>query len=179
MGDLKKGFVEIYTGNGKGKTTAAVGLAVRAAGNKFTVSMVQLLKGGPTGELESAEKLKPYFNIYRFEKPRDFFWNLNDAEKEELQKDIDKAYDFCMDQLINHKCDILIIDEIMGALSNKLITEEQVVKLIEAKPYDVELVMTGRDVPHSIVEKADLVTEMKEIKHYFEEGVPARKGIEF
>jgi len=179
MGKLKKGYVQIYTGNGKGKTTAAVGLATRASGNEYMVTMVQFLKGGATGELISAKRLQPYFNIYRFEKPRGFFWTLNDAEKEELKEEIQEAYRFCLKQLEEKACDILIMDEVMGALSNNLLTEEQLIELIDKKPEDIELIMTGRNVPERIIEKANLVTEMKEIKHYYTEGVPARKGIEF
>lgn len=179
MGNLTKGYVQIYTGNGKGKTTAAVGLATRAAGNKYRVCMVQFLKSGVTGELQSAKLMAPYFTIHRFERPRDFFWNLNDEEKVELKKDIQVAYEFCLKQLEEKNCDILIMDEIMGTLTNKLITEEQLLHLIDVKPDDIELIMTGRDVPESIMARANLVTEMKDIKHYFDEGVPARRGIEF
>lgn len=179
MGNLKKGYVQIYTGNGKGKTTAAVGLATRAAGNKFRVCMVQFLKGGATGELESVKLMAPYFTIHRFERPRGFFWTLNEKEKAELQEDINKAYMFCMEQLKERKCDILIMDEIMGTLSNGLVTQQQIIDLIDAKPEDVELILTGRNVPEEIMKRADLVTEMRDIKHYFEAGVPARKGIEF
>jgi len=89
MGNLKNGYIQIYTGNGKGKTTAAVGLATRAAGNKYRVCMVQFLKGGVTGELESAKLMAPYFTIHRFERPRGFFWTLNEQEKLELKEDID------------------------------------------------------------------------------------------
>ncbi len=179
MGNLTKGYIQIYTGNGKGKTTAAVGLATRAAGNKYRVCMVQFLKSDETGELQSAKLMAPYFTIHRFERPRDFFWNLNDEEKIELKKDIQVAYEFCLKQLIEKNCDILIMDEIMGTLTNKLITEEQLLHLIDIKPDDIELVMTGRDVPESIMARANLVTEMKDLKHYFNEGVPARRGIEF
>lgn len=179
MGNLKKGYVQVYTGNGKGKTTAAVGLATRAAGNKFKVCMVQFLKSDATGELESAKLMAPYFTIHRFERPRGFFWTLNEQEKVELQEDIDKAYNFCMEQLKGRKCDILIMDEIMGTLSNGLVTEKQIIDLIDAKPEEVELILTGRNVPEEIIKRADLVTEMKDLKHYFEAGVPARKGIEF
>lgn len=179
MGNLNKGYIQIYTGNGKGKTTAAVGLATRAAGNKFRVCMVQFLKSGVTGELESAKLMAPYFTIHRFERPRGFFWTLNDQEKLELKEDIQEAYKFCIKQLEEGNCDILIMDEIMGTLSNGLITEEQLIELIDKKPDDVELIMTGRNVPESIMQRANLVTEMKDIKHYFNEGVPARKGIEF
>ncbi|WP_017414724.1 cob(I)yrinic acid a,c-diamide adenosyltransferase [Clostridium tunisiense] len=179
MGKLSKGYIQIYTGDGKGKTTAAVGLATRAAGNEYMVTMVQFLKGGATGELHSAKRLDPYFNIYRFEKPRGFFWTLNEEQKAELKEEIQEAYNFCLKQLEDKSCDILIMDEVMGALSNKLLTEEQILHLMDKKPEDIELVMTGRNVPERIVEKANLVTEMKDIKHYFNEGVPARKGIEF
>jgi cob(I)alamin adenosyltransferase len=179
MGKLKKGYIQVYTGDGKGKTTAAVGIATRAAGNEYKVIMVQFLKGGSTGELESAKKLQPYFSIHRFEKPRGFFWTLNDEEKAELKKEIQEAYEFCLKQLEERNCDILIMDEIMGALGNKLVTEEQILELMNRKPEDVELIMTGRNVPEKIIERANLVTEMKAIKHYFNEGVPARKGIEF
>lgn len=179
MGKLSKGYIQIYTGDGKGKTTAAVGLATRAAGNEYMVTMVQFLKGGATGELHSAKRLDPYFNIYRFEKPRGFFWTLNEEQKAELKEEIQEAYNFCLKQLEDKTCDILIMDEVMGALSNKLLTEEQILHIMDKKPEDIELVMTGRNVPERIVEKANLVTEMKDIKHYFNEGVPARKGIEF
>ncbi|WP_291582768.1 cob(I)yrinic acid a,c-diamide adenosyltransferase [Clostridium sp. UBA6640] len=179
MGKLKEGYIQIYTGNGKGKTTAAVGLATRAAGNEFKVTMVQFLKSGSTGELESAKKLSPHFNIYRFEKPRGFFWTLNDDQKAELKEEIQEAYRFCLKVMADKQCDILIMDEIMGALGNELVSEEQLLELMDKKPKDMELIMTGRNVPERIMEKANLVTEMKDVKHYFNEGVPARKGVEF
>ncbi|MFT5873561.1 MAG: cob(I)alamin adenosyltransferase [Clostridium sp.] len=179
MGKLKNGYVQIYTGNGKGKTTAAIGLAVRAAGNGYTVFMVQFLKGSNTGEIESAKKLAPFFNIFRFEKKRGFFWTLNAGEKIELKEDVQKAYKFCKEALREKKCDILIMDEVMGALSNNLISEEQLLELIDTKPDNIELILTGRNAPEVIINKANLVTEMKDIKHYFNEGVPSREGIEF
>jgi cob(I)alamin adenosyltransferase len=179
MTNLKRGCIQVYTGNGKGKTTAAVGLAVRAAGNGFKVNMVQFLKSGATGELEIAKKLAPNFEIFRFEKKRGFFWTLNDEQKLELKKEIQEAYSFCCKVLKEKQCDILIMDEIMGALSNNLVSIEQLLELIAMKPEDMELILTGRNVPQEIIDKADLVTEMKDIKHYFEQGVPARKGIEY
>lgn len=176
---LKKGYIQVYTGNGKGKTTAAIGLGVRAAGNGYKVYMIQFLKGGKTGELESIKALNPYFQIFRFEKSRGFFWTLSEEEKIELKEEIQKGYNFALDSLKENKCDILILDEVMGAISNKLITEEQILTLMEAKPENIEIIMTGRNVPPSIMERANLVTEMKDVKHYFGEGVPAREGIEY
>ena len=179
VSEFKKGFLQIYTGDGKGKTTAAVGIAVRAAGDGLKVIMVQFLKGGATGELNSAKLLAPNFVIKRFEKPRGFFWTLNEEEKSELKKEIGEAYDFCSSSLKEHGCDILILDEVMGALNNKLISIEQINDLISFKPDNMELILTGRNAPQSIIDKADLVTEMKQVKHYFEQGVSARKGIEY
>ncbi|MCM8710057.1 cob(I)yrinic acid a,c-diamide adenosyltransferase [Clostridium sp. SYSU_GA19001] len=179
MTAFKKGCVQIYTGNGKGKTTAAVGLAVRAAGNGLKVYMVQFLKSDFTGEVESAKKLEPNFKIFRFEKRRGFFWTLNEEEKKELKEEIQEAYRFCFKVLKERQCDILIMDEIMGALSNELVSKEQMLELIDVRPEDMELILTGRNVPEEILEKADLITEMKDIKHYFSEGIKAREGIEY
>ena len=179
MGALKKGYVQIYTGNGKGKTTAALGLGLRAAGNNYRVFMVQFLKSGDTGELEGIERLKPYFQIFRFEKPRGFFWTLNDTEKKELKNEIREAFTFSEKVLKEGLCDILILDEVMGALKNQLISEEDILRIIDNKPENIELIMTGRNVPEAIIDRADLVTEMKDIKHYFNNGVAAREGIEY
>lgn len=179
MAKLSKGYVQVYTGDGKGKTTAALGLGLRASGGGFKVYMVQFLKGGDTGELHSIEKLEPNFRIFRFERPRGFFWTLSEEEKIELQKDMKKALEFCRSVIKNRECDLLIIDEIMGALHTKLIDVSEVLELIKSKPEDMELILTGRNVPPEIMDAADLVTEMKEVKHYFNKGVNARKGIEF
>ena len=179
MKKLQKGYVQIYTGDGKGKTTAALGLAMRAIGDGYKVMMVQFLKGGNTGELKSTEFFGENFVIKRFEKKRDFFWNLKEKEKKELKKEVQEGLDFCFSILREDSYDILIMDEVMGALNNKLIEEEQLVNLIAEKPINMEMVLTGRNVPKSIFDKADLITEMKAIKHYFNDGVLAREGIEY
>lgn len=179
MTKLKEGYVQIYTGDGKGKTTAAIGLGIRAAGNDMIVYMIQFLKSGKSGEIRSINKLEPNFKVYNFEKERGFFWTLNEEEKKELKCEIDEAYKFCIETIKNNRCDILILDEIMGALSNKLLSEQQIIDLIESKPRNMEIIMTGRNVPESVINKADLVTEMKEIKHYFNNGISARLGIEY
>lgn len=176
---LKVGLVQIYMGDGKGKTTAALGQAMRSAGCGLKVYMVQFLKGNETGELESCRRLYPEFQIFRFEKPRGFFWTLNDTEKGELIKEIDKAFSFCRSAAENNECDVLILDEIMGVLQNKLLPVESVMELIRNKPQTMEIIMTGRTAPREIIDAADLVTEMKEIKHYYKKGIPARKGIEY
>jgi cob(I)alamin adenosyltransferase len=175
---LEKGLIQVYTGDGKGKTTAALGQGLRACGRGLKVCMVQFLKGGDTGELHSVEKLHPLFEIFRFEKERGFFWTLNEQEKKELKEDIDKGFEFIKRVIANAECDILIMDELLGVLSNRLLEVDEVVKLLKSKPDTMEIIITGRNVPPEILEIADLVTEMKEIKHYFRSGVSAREGIE-
>ena len=176
---LEKGLVQIYTGEGKGKTTAAIGQGIRAYGNGLKVYMLQFLKGGKTGELKTIDELGENFKIFRFEKPKDFTWNLTDEEKEELRLEIREGYNFILDVIKENKCDVLIIDEVMAVLSNKFLSVEEVTYIIDNKPETMELILTGRNVPKEILEKSNLVTEMKCIKHYFSEGVPAREGIEY
>lgn len=176
---LDRGLVQIYTGDGKGKTTAALGQAMRAAGNGLKVYMVQFLKTSDTGELHSSERLHPYFRIFRFERPRGFFWTLNDNEKAELKEDVTKAFEFCKKVLSDHECDVLILDELMAVITNGILSIDEVLNLIKSKPEDLEIIMTGRNAPQEIKDAADLVTEMKEVKHYFHKGIPQRKGIEF
>ena len=176
---LEQGLVQIYTGNGKGKTTAAIGQGIRSYGNGLKVFMLQFLKGGETGELKTIGELGENFKIFRFEKPKDFTWNLNEKELEELKLEIREGYNFILDVIKNNKCDVLIIDEVKAVLSNNFLTVDEVLYIVNNKPKNMELIMTGRNVPNEIIEKANLVTEMKPIKHYFEEGIDARKGIEY
>ena len=154
-------MIQIYTGNGKGKTTASIGQGVRAAGRGFKVYMVQFLKGTPTGELESLKKIDN-FKVFRFEEKRDFVWNLNEEEIVE-----------------NKECDLLIMDEIMGVLKNGFLSVEDIIEIINRNKHDIEIIMTGRDVPKELADRADLITEMNMVKHYYEKGVPAREGIEY
>lgn len=175
---LGKGYIHIYTGSGKGKTTAALGLGLRAAGHGLRVCMVQFLKSAASGELESARSLGPRFAIHRFEKKRDFFWNLDDAEKAEVKLEVGRAFAFARQTMLEGGCDILILDEVLGALNNGLLGLEELLDLLRAKPAGLEIILTGRNAPPELVEAADLVTEMNEIKHYFRQGVPGRDGIE-
>lgn len=175
---LEKGYIQVYMGNGKGKTTAALGQGLRSCGRGLKVYMVQFLKSGDTGELHSVEKLYPLFEIFRFERERGFFWTLSEQEKQELKEDIDKGFKFIKAAVRDNKCDVLIIDELLGVLENKLLNVDDVLEIIKTKPVGMEIIITGRNAPMEIIDAADLVTEMKEIKHYFSSGVPARVGIE-
>lgn len=175
---LSLGLVQIYTGDGKGKTTAALGQALRAVGHGFSVIVIQFLKTADSGELHSVEKHHPDFVIYRFETQKKFFWNLDEKEKEELKKEINIAMEFARKTLSEEKCNILILDEILGALHNKTISLEEIKELIKIKPFHMELILTGRNAPAELIDMADLVTEMKKIKHPIDNNISSREGIE-
>lgn len=176
---LEKGLIQVYTGNGKGKTTAAVGLGIRALGNGLKVIMIQFLKSGNTGELNIINTLGDNFKVYRFEKEKDFTWNLTEEEKKELEREINEGFDFAKEVIKERKCDLLILDEIMAAINLGYIKEADVIRLIESKDEHMEIVLTGRNVPKGIAEKSNLITEMRDVKHYFNDGIGARKGIEY
>lgn len=173
-----KGYIQIYTGDGKGKTTCAVGLAVRAAGNGYKVNFVQFMKSWQTGELKILENIQGV-SIYRFATPKDFTWNLTEEEKKELIKSIEKGFENVKSLIMSNSCDMLIIDELVGVLSQGYLDEVKVIEVLQNKPEHMEIILTGRNASVKLIEVADLVTEMKEMKHYYSKGVVARKGIEF
>ena len=117
MDRLERGYVQIYTGDGKGKTTAAIGQAIRSVGNGLKVYMLQFLKTGETGELEIAKVLGEKFQIFRFQTQEGFFWNLNDKEKAIVQTQVNKSYDFAIEVIKNNRCDVFILDEIISLIS--------------------------------------------------------------
>ena len=176
---MKKGYVQVYTGDGKGKTTAALGLGLRAAGRGLKVLMIQFLKGTDSGELEAVKRLAPDFHIIRFAETKKFFWELTDDEKARLKNKTRQEMQNLEEYLKDNYCHVLILDEIMAAIHGDLVRVEQVCRIIDQKPKGMELVLTGRNVPDEIAERADLITEMKKIKHYMDKGVPARTGIEY
>lgn len=173
----RQGLIHIYTGDGKGKTTAALGLGIRAAGRSFKVVMVQFLKSSVTGEMNIIEKLDN-FEVHRFERPRGFFWTLDDEQKAELKEDIDTAMSFVEQRLILGDCDMLILDEVMGSIKNGLIDTNNFVQLLKSRNPNMEVVLTGRNAPQELIEIADYVSEIHAVKHPFEKGIPARTGIE-
>lgn len=203
----KEGQIHIYTGEGKGKTTAALGLALRAIGQGLKVFLIQFMKGGAyTGEFLAAKNHLPNFEIIQFGRPclkqqkQLKLKNLDlenppfDAIREDLECG-DCRYCFLNDQIqkdyvenafkktyeiIHHgKHDLIILDEINLALAYGFLETERVIVLLKNRPKNVEVILTGRYAPPDIVKFADLVTEMKPHKHYYEDGTPARRGIEY
>lgn len=174
-----RGLVHIYTGDGKGKTTAAVGLGVRAYGRGLRVLMIQFLKGIETGETEVLKKLAPGFTIYRNQSIGKFMWDMNEDELKEFKTAQEALYKLASEACESSSSDLLILDEIMAAANTGMIPLGEVIQLIINKPQGMEIVLTGREAPEELVELADYVSEIKMIKHPFEKGIPGRKGIEF
>ncbi|MCH8022193.1 MAG: cob(I)yrinic acid a,c-diamide adenosyltransferase [Thaumarchaeota archaeon] len=173
------GLVIVYTGDGKGKTTASLGLAVRALGYNLNVLMLQFIKGSWFyGELEGAKRLAPNFSIVSLGKG---FVGIIDDNKplSEHQHAAREALKEAKGRMLSGKYDILILDEINYATSMNLISVKEVLDLIRSKPRKTTLVLTGNNVDQQVIEVADLVTEMKSIKHPFEKGMSARRGIDF
>ncbi len=171
---MGKGYIQIYTGNGKGKTTAAFGLSVRAACAGKRVFIGQFIKGMDYSEL----KLPEYFSNITIEQfgRGCFIKNKPSPEDHEAAK---KGYEKALKILKSCEYDVVVLDEIFIGLFFELFTEEDILKLMDKKPPETELILTGRKATQNLIDKADLVTEMKEIKHYYQRGIMARKGIEF
>jgi cob(I)alamin adenosyltransferase len=176
---MEKGYVQIYTGDGKGKTTAAFGLALRAVGNDMKVMIVQFLKGRKTGEVEAMKKFEPKLTVYRAAESNKFSWDLTLPEKRALQKKVEMELADIIEGLELRLWDVLILDEVCGAITADIVREKDILHLLDVRPSSVEVVMTGRDPSEALMERADLITEMTCVKHYFNEDVEARKGIEF
>lgn len=175
MRRLKKGFVQVYTGDGKGKTTAALGLALRAVGAGYRVRIIQFMKGRQYSESGALKKYSRQVEVFQTGRTRCIRREeVTNKDSREAQRGLNLAFEFLNDE----KIDILILDEILVAYLFGLVPLEKILELIDQKPNNLELILTGRGAPLAIIEKADLVTEMREIKHYYQRGVSARKGIE-
>lgn len=193
---LSKGLVQVYTGPGKGKTTAALGLAFRAAGHGLKVCVVQFMKGGTYyGELLAAQRLRPEMDFYQFGRGCPYSAMLlsgvqkcrgcgecfyrQGRDNGEYAEHVAMACRFSGEILKEGRHDLVILDEIGNAVGLGLIGTDAVLKLIKQKPGHVELVLTGRDMPEEILQAADLVSEIRAVRHPFDSGVSGRRGIEY
>lgn len=171
-----KGYIQVYTGNGKGKTTAALGLALRAAGHGYRTYLGQFLKGQDYGELSATQHLSSLITIDQFGR-KGFIHVTENPDKEDIQR-ARKGLKKCLEMMHSRNYRIIVLDEINVAVHFNLFSEEEIHRFLDEKPDDVEVILTGRYAPVSFIERADLVTEMQEIKHYYKKGVQARWGIE-
>jgi cob(I)alamin adenosyltransferase len=170
---MENGYVQIYTGNGKGKTTAAIGLAVRAAGAGLRVCFCQFLKSGNYSEISALAQFKQ-ITIRQFGKENFITGIPSESDISEAINGFEEA----LNMIMSGTFDLVILDEINYAIHLNLIKLQPVIQLIKNKPQQVEIVLTGRNASKELIEIADIVTEMKEIKHYYSKGAIARKGIE-
>jgi len=193
---LERGLVQVYTGDGKGKTTAALGLALRAAGHRFRVVVIQFAKGASyTGELLAVERLYPEIRLFQF--GRDCrrasairqglarCWGcaecfLREGEVTDEDRDLARrGLAMAHDVASSGSADVLILDEISLVAHFGLVSVEEILKVIDGRSPNVELVLTGRKMPEEVLARADLITEMRQVRHPFEQGVMARRGIEY
>jgi cob(I)alamin adenosyltransferase len=175
MALVERGLVQVYTGEGKGKTTAALGLALRACGSGLKVFLAQFAKGRPSGELASLARLADQVTVRQYGR-EGFIIGEPTPEDRRLAR---AGWQEVRQVAAGGEHDLLILDEIGTALRYGLVGTAEVLELAAGKPATLELVLTGRDMPPEILERADLITEMRLVKHYFALGVPARKGIEY
>lgn len=174
---LEKGLVQVYTGNSKGKSTAAFGLALRAVGHGFHVYIVQFMKGSAYyGELVSFKRLEPECRLEHFGLQG---WVKKGQAKPEDIAEAQRALARAEELMLSGDWDLIILDEINNALWFELVKVEEVMEFLSKKPEHVELILTGRNAPEQILAAAQLVTEMVEIKHPYQLGIDARKGIEY
>ena len=175
----KEGLVIVYTGKGKGKTTAALGMVLRAVGHKQKICFIQFIKGSwHYGELDSLQRLAPELEL--IVSGKGFVGIIDDTSpKEEHEKVANEAIQLSKEKIQSGRYDLVILDEINYAVNLGLIDIKQVIDLIKSRPTNVSLVLTGNYANTELIEIADLVTEMKEIKHPFQLGIKAKKGIDF
>ena len=173
---LKKSCVHVYTGDGKGKTTASLGLALRALGHRMRVFVIQFMKGNiEYGELEMARRLAPELELRQM--GRETFVSREDPDPVDIDW-AQRALELSRKVVMSGERDLVVLDEVNVAVDFGLVSVEDVLELVAKRPPHVELVLTGRYAHEKLLETADLVTEMRCVKHYYDEGVQARVGIE-
>ena len=171
-----KGYIQVYTGNGKGKTTAALGIALRAAGHGLKTFFGQFLKGQDYGELSAIQKISPFITIEQFGR-KGFIHVTENPDKEDIER-AQRGLEKCVKMMKSRKYRLIVLDEINVAVHFNLFSEKEIHDFLDDKPEEVEVILTGRYAPDSFIDRADLVTEMKEVKHYYKKGIQARLGIE-
>ncbi len=171
-----RGLVLLYTGDGKGKSTAAFGQALRAAGHKLRVCIIQFIKGmTTTGELKAFQKLSE--NVEFYVKGSGFTWLESDKEK--LREISRQAFAFAREKIMSGRYEMVVLDELTYLISYGMVAEDEVLELIRNRPAGLHLVITGRNAGKNLIDAADLVSEVKMIKHPYTSGITARKGIEY
>lgn len=171
-------MIHIYCGDGKGKTTAATGLAVRAAGNEMKVLFTRFLKNEDSSELKILDEI-PNIHVLHLCKAYGFYHTLTEEKKLELLRTYRDLWRHIVEEIDQGTYQVLIMDELIAAYNYEIIDQEQVRNFLEHKPEDLEIIMTGRNPAKELLELSDYVSEIKKIKHPFDKKISARKGIEY
>ncbi|MDE7206028.1 MAG: cob(I)yrinic acid a,c-diamide adenosyltransferase [Lachnospiraceae bacterium] len=174
---MEKGLIHIYHGDGKGKTTAAVGLAVRAAGSGMHVAFIQLMKDGTSAELDMLKKIER-IEVFAIKNSYGFTWNMSDDDRIQLRMRNDKAVNAIIKAAKEELYQMFVVDELMSAYQGGFVDKLAVIELMQLCKGTTELVFTGRNPARELLDRADYITEMKNVKHPYEKGIGARAGIE-
>lgn len=174
---MERGLIHIYTGDGKGKTTAAIGLVVRCAGSGQKVVFTQLMKGNNSSERKVLENIEGVY-VVPAEKSFGFSWTLSDDGKDDAKSAYTRQFQTAVAKAKEEGCRMVVFDEVMSAYNNDMIDRDVVLSFLQNKPADLEVVLTGRMPEQELVDLADYVSEVRKIKHPYDEGIPSRKGIE-
>lgn len=175
---MEQGLIHIYCGDGKGKTSAAIGLVVRAAGVGMKVLFARFLKTEESGELVILDKIDG-IDVIHLPKSYGFVWSLSNQEKEEVKALYQSLWNQICEEISKGQYDVLVMDEFMAAYRYGFIPQEEAVLFLEKKPKELEVILTGRDPAKELVSLADYVSEICKVKHPFDKGITARKGIEY
>ena len=173
---MKKGLLMVFTGNGKGKTTSALGLAMRSAGNGFKVCFIQFIKGNwKYGEMEAVKRFDDLIDFHVM--GRGFTWKSENIEEDKAAAR--DAWEFAKKVMVSERYHLVVLDEFTYLLKYEMIDRQEALETLKGKPVDLHVAITGREAAEELMDIADLVTEMREIKHPFDIGIKAQKGIEF
>lgn len=176
---LEKGYIHIYKGEGKGKTSILNGMVVRALGNNLKVYYLRFLKNQPSGEIDFLQKTQQITIKNFYQSSTKFFWEMNEQEKNILKKETCQGLEYLKKISQNDDVDLIVVDEILGCIQNNLIEEKELISILKNKKPNIEIALSGRYASLALEQIADLISEINAKKHYFDSGQIARKGIDY
>ncbi|MGL5268768.1 MAG: cob(I)yrinic acid a,c-diamide adenosyltransferase [Spiroplasma sp.] len=176
---LEKGYIHIYKGEGKGKTSILNGMVVRALGNNLRVYYLRFLKNHPSGEIDFLQKSSQIIIKNFYQSSKKFFWEMNDQEKNVLKEETNQGLKHLKAISQSDDVDLIVVDEILGCIQNNLIKEQELINILKNKKSNIEIVLSGRYASFALEQIADLISEISAKKHYFDSGQIARKGIDY
>lgn len=176
---LERGYIHIYKGEGKGKTSILNGMIIRALGNNLNVFYLRFLKNRPSGEIVFLQKNTNIVIKSFYESSQKFFWEMNELEKQKLKEETNEGLNYLKKISQSDKVDLIVVDEILGCIQNNLIKEQDLINILKNKKENIEIAVSGRYCSFALEEVADLISEVNHKKHYFDKGQIAREGIDF